>query len=259
MGRSIVKFSAPPSSQDPKKYAQDGWSQFKDAVVGKKIQGVERYGKHLWVQMEGRAWHIHLCSTGWFLPAEEVPGEVDIVYKSFLHSVKEGDIRVKVHLSDGQVWNYHDSRTWGKWWVKPYNSMGDDPYIKNLGPDWLREMQNAREAMIALQTERKLKTVLCDQYVTAGLGNYLSCEAAFYAGLHPHTPYDLLTNQVRHRLCDSIGVVIAEALMSKNHDHWMVFDRKGEDCKQCGTSINYVKDSDGDRGSYFCSECQPPR
>lgn len=261
-GRKVTAFRAPPSSPNPtRKYPQDGWTVFSRALHDHRITGLDRHGKHLWIQLEGsQAWHIHLNSTGWFMPRNDqakAATKTDPIHENFLHPIDDRHVRMYFLFDDGQAWNYFDSRTWGKWWIKPYAQLTDDPYMKGLGPDWLRQPIEAEEALRESQARKSLKDVLTDQTIAAGIGNYLACEAAFRAGQHPHKSYRKITQKGRERLGEAIEDLLRESAKSNDHSHWCVFDRKGEPCRKCGAKIVYAKDGHSKRGSYFCSECQP--
>ena len=254
VGKKVVKFRSPfLNASDPKKYAQDGWPAFLLAVLDAEIKSIDRIGKHLWVQYESCAWQIHLGGTGWFVP--------DGVTKSnFIHSVNPNTVRVKILFDSGEKWDYHDSRTWGKWWIKPYQAMMDDPYFQGYGPDWIRDPNLAAKALINVRSRRFVKDVLCDQKLTAGIGNYLSCEILHRAGIHPHTRFHRVGNEDRQNLAVWAEVFIRECMKKEDHAHWRVFQRGNKHCLTCrGDLIQYVKDVGGSRGSYFCSRCQPRR
>jgi len=252
VGKRIVKFRSPYlNASDPKKYAQDGWSTFVFAVRDAKILSIDRIGKHLCVQYGGFAWQIHLGGTGWF-----VPHGVNV--SNFIHSVSPNTVRVKLVFDRGESWDYHDSRTWGKWWIKPYEAMLEDPYFQSYGPDWIRDPNLAKEALIGSRSKRFAKDVLCDQKLTAGIGNYLSCEILHRAGIHPHTRFHRIGNEDRQSLAAWAEVFVQECMKKEDHAHWKVFLKKGDKCMSCNKGeILYVKDVGGSRGSYFCSQCQP--
>jgi len=177
-GRKVIKFSAPPESPNPKRYAggEQEWRKFSQVVRSHRIIGVERFAKHLWIQLEqGHAWHVHLSSTGWFLPTRQDQMEkAGILHENFMHSISSRNIRVKVHLDDDTVWHYHDPRTWGKWRLRKGDAPEDSKIFESYGPDWLKQAALASVALVNHKVTSKvtLKEVLCDQNVTAGLGNY---------------------------------------------------------------------------------------
>ena len=252
VGKKIVKFRAPYlNATNTKKYAQDGWSAFLLAVLDTKIKSIDRIGKHLWVQYEGYAWQIHLGGTGWFTPD-------GVTQSNFIHSVSLNTVRVKILFDSGEKWDYHDSRTWGKWWIKPYRFMMEDPYFQEYGPDWIRNPIVAANALIRSKSRRFVKDVLCDQKLTAGIGNYLSCEILHRAGIHPHTRFHCISNEDRQNLAACAEAFVQECMKKEDHAHWKVFLRKGKKCMTCHTGeVTYVQDGRASRGSYFCLRCQP--
>ena len=125
---------------------------------------------------------------------------------------------VNQQLRDGQIWHYHDARTWGKWWMKTMESIEEDPYFESYGPDWLHNPQAAKRMLTEVrESSRKIKDVLCDQRVTAGLGNYLSCEALHRAFVHPHSKTNLLGREDMLRLTEGIETVLRESMKSSDH------------------------------------------
>ena len=170
-------------------------------MQGANINKIQRVGKHLWVQFNDGAWQIHLGGTGWFTPAQ-------VGKDNFIHSVSEKTVRVMVFFDNGDQWDYHDSRTWGKWWIKPYADIKQDPYFQGYGPDWLNEQFKATIALIRHVSRRSVKNVLCDQKVAAGIGNYISCEVLHLAGIHPHETYDKVNREARVVLTKHIRVKV---------------------------------------------------
>lgn len=244
--------------------------------------GINRLGKNLFVQLEGEwkavgqvhdsylvqyatpLWHIHLSSTGWILPFNEeakAAGRVDPIHANFLHSVNAENIRLKIHFEDGQVWSYHDSRTWGRWQIlegSEWDPRGYEPY-NQYGPDVLLEPKRAMEVLAGLSGSRRtIKDILTDQYVVAGLGNYLACEITHRAGIYPLRPWDSLKELDRRMLGIQMDLVLRDSLTHNDHSYWRVFKRMGRKCGSCGMAeIKYVKDSpSANRGSYYCPVCQ---
>lgn len=263
IGRTVVKFTALKSVENPVRVVKnsEGFGNFSRGVRGKQIMGIERLGKALWIQLEdGHGWHIHLNSTGWLMPGNDRALALTEVsrQKTFLHSMGPKSLRISIHFDDGQIWDWYDARMWGEWNLYPGYKMRDCPYFQSYGPDWLAEPNKAKMALYVTQTRRTLKDVLCDQHITAGIGNYMACEIAFRCELHPHTRWNTLTMEQR----DKVGVECAHfarfCAYSQNN-HWYVFKRKDEPCLICGTLIGYTKDRGDARGSYFCGTCQEYR
>ena len=258
-GRRIERFTAPTTSPRPRKYAQGDWEEFTRRVKAGKLGRIERVGKNLWIPIEETeyAWHIHLSSTGWFVPgndlARDSAGEILMNPEAFLH--KMGTVRVRVYLTDGQVWDYHDPRTWGKWFIRRGRVPKDDEYFGRYGPDWLDEPVEAGQALLTCKSRSTVKVVLTNQQVTAGIGNYLACEIAARAGVLPHRKWSDLGEAEKESVRAATIRMLDESMRSSNHDHWRVFKR--ERCSiHPTTSIRYRKDGGGSRGSYWCPTCQ---
>jgi len=263
-GRTIVKFTAPSSYPNSKKFAVNGWDRFSRFVRAGPLIKFDRLGKNIWIRLstEGLAWHIHLGSTGWF-----IPGNKQAVWLSrytplmdpaeFIHSVNEKGRRLSIVFDDGQRWDYIDPRTWGKWYLRQGNEIRDNEYFKGFGPDWLYESYDATKVLLAYKSQRNMKAVLCDQSITAGLGNYMACEIAWHAGIHPHSSWNEIEREKRRYLMRQILAFVDVCMANNNHDHWKIFKKKDEECEKCRGQIKYLKDKGGSRGSYFCELCQP--
>jgi len=258
--RTISKFSAPEGSPNPTKYAKDGWTDFSKHVRSAEIVKVYRLGKNIWVGLNTEpetAWHIHLGSTGWFLPHNQLARDlctVDGVHSNFLHPVNPATVRVRVHFDDGQIWDYHDSRTWGNWKIREGATPRDEKYFQELGPDWLDESAMASMALMSCNQKRHATLVLQDQHVAAGVGHYLANESLWMARVHPHKKWHLLSEERKILVCQCVVRTIRMAALSNNHNHWAVFQRKGLPCPDCGTKIKRAVQ--GNRGDYYCYKCQ---
>lgn len=240
-----------------------GWDNFIAKVYERPITGIQRLGKALWLELEEKdGWYIHLNSTGWLMPGNKEAAsktEVNPIYENFLHGISEKSIRIRLWFDDGQVWNWHDARMWGEWDIRQGKVMRDDPYFAAYGPDWLDQQEEAKQALRELKARKRTKDVLCDQGITAGLGNYLACEICHRAKVHPFREWNSLTEDEKEEICKKTSKMLTDSIGSTNHDHWMVFKRAGYSCFQCGELIDYQKDGKdgkGSRGSYYCPSCQ---
>ena len=151
------------------------------------------------------------------------------------------------------------------------------PYLKNLGPDILDKNTDQQLIISKLKSKqawnRQLSSVLLDQSVISGLGNYLRSEILFFAGLvHTKKPSDLDINQIIKlaiimkniavRACKQKGKTIDLDYFKKefgnvnnfNNIKHMVFGRKGFPCFKCGKKI--LKLIVASRRVYICPICQ---
>jgi formamidopyrimidine-DNA glycosylase len=119
------------------------------------------------------------------------------------------------------------------------------------------------------QHHRRLKPLLLDQRIIAGLGNIYTDEALFRAGLHPLTGSDRLRPPQIAALHAAIRSVLREAIRYQGttfdrayagggmQQQLAVYGRKGQPCPNCGAAVQYARL--GQRGTHFCPRCQPRR
>jgi endonuclease-8 len=151
------------------------------------------------------------------------------------------------------------------------------PYLSRLGVDLLEKTLRpaALEALLedARFARRHLGGLLLDQGFLCGVGNYLRSEILFVAGLDPARRPSELSEQERTAFARSAlrigrrayrqrGVTNDPAIVRKmrarklprsRYRHF-VFDRDGEPCHRCGTSVR--KSQVAGRRLFSCPRCQ---
>jgi formamidopyrimidine-DNA glycosylase len=136
---------------------------------------------------------------------------------------------------------------------------GPDALDPALTPARLSERLRARP-------NARLKPVLLDQTVIAGLGNIYVDEALYSARLHPlRTPGSLTPDETARLLAgirDALehglsqgGFTILNGRARPLDGYPRVHGLAGAPCPACGTPI--VKTVVGGRGTYLCPACQP--
>ncbi len=116
----------------------------------------------------------------------------------------------------------------------------------------------------------KIKSVLLDQCICAGVGNIYSDEALFHAGIRPTRRANTLKTdeifklllamkQVLRKGIDECGTTVSDYKRtdgkSGNFQNFLyVYDREGEPCKKCGKTIVLTKI--GNRSTRYCPKCQ---
>ncbi|MCF8032891.1 MAG: bifunctional DNA-formamidopyrimidine glycosylase/DNA-(apurinic or apyrimidinic site) lyase [Desulfarculaceae bacterium] len=226
-------------------------------IRGREIERLERHGKLLMLKMAGSGvWAIHLGMTGQVILAETKP------------KVKHVHITVGFD-DDGPNLYFRDPRQFGFMaWCPDRASLEAGP-LANMGPDALGMDQ-------ALFLERlsgrggKLKSLLLDQRVLAGVGNIYADESLHRAGLNPLSrPCDLSQEQLCN-LHDHLQETLNEALArggssvsnfvdahgrpgTFQHAH-RVYKRGGQPCPACGAPIERIVVAG--RSTHFCPHCQ---
>ena len=137
-----------------------------------------------------------------------------------------------------------------------------------LGPEAL-DMD--RKTFVALlRTNRPIKALLLDQSRIAGLGNIYADESLWAACIHPARAGSSLTAAEAATLLRQIKIVLRRAIraggttfsdfrnahgeMGRFRDRLKVYDRRGQPCPRCGTTIERLVVAG--RGTHVCPRCQ---
>lgn len=145
---------------------------FKDKVTGKKILKAERRAKNVLIHLTGGYTVIaHMKMTGHF-----VYGRPD-----YPHT------HLKFELDNGEALALSDMRKFAKVTLVRTTELEKCLHLERLGPEPLA--RNFQFAIFNFQLNKrpkgKIKQVLMDQSVIAGIGNIYSDEILWRAGVHP--------------------------------------------------------------------------
>ena len=238
-----------------------GARDFTAALTGRRVVGVRRRGKYLWLPLDsGDALLAHLGMSGQFLmlDAAEPPGP---------------HLRVRFEFDDtGPQLRFVDQRTFGGLAV----SIGGadlPPEIAHIGVDIFDDSFDDEVFHAHLRRRHTgLKRALLDQSLISGVGNIYADEALWRAKLHYARATETMRRPDTRRLLDGVRDVMGSALDQggTSFDSLYVnvngesgyFDRSlavygqgGEPCPRCGTPIR--RESFMNRSSYLCPHCQP--
>lgn len=177
------------------------FKKFKRKIIGEKVIKVERRAKNILIHISGgNTILIHLKMTGHLLFGEYrkvasskkkvgrkiqwVPkdtGPLNDPYNRFIHVV--------FTFSDGKHLTFCDSRKFGKVTIIPTLDLQKTLHLKNIGPEPLEKVFTfARfKERLFLKPNGKVKTILMDQSIIAGIGNIYSDEMLWSAGIQPES------------------------------------------------------------------------
>ena len=218
-------------------------------LQGRRIAGVERYGKFILVPLVGGGYLVvHLGMTG-----------------RLLLGARPGKHTHAIFTLDRGVLLYDDSRQFGS--VQFSDEIPER--VKKLGPDPLEVALPDFAAALARRKTR-IKALLLDQRFLRGVGNIYADEALFRAGIHPLAISARLRGERARRLRLEIVAVLTEAIAaggSSISDYvdaegragffqtsHRVYQRTGQPCPACGTAIRRILVAQ--RSSHFCPACQ---
>jgi formamidopyrimidine-DNA glycosylase len=230
---------------------------FRELLRDRPVLGVGRRAKYLLVRLDrDESLVVHLRMTGQ-LTLQNASTEPD----SHTHVV--------LRLDDGRQLFFRDTRKFGRLWL--LDSEGLQVLEQKLGPEPLDEALTAEEFRTLLRRRKgRLKPLLLDQKLIAGLGNIYVDEALWLARLHPLRVVTSLDDADIDRLHDAIREVLANAIDRRgtsfsdyrdatgepgsNQDFLNVYERKGQPCPRCGTPIERTLVAQ--RGTHLCPTCQ---
>jgi formamidopyrimidine-DNA glycosylase len=236
-----------------------GAADFEGALKGRRITGIDRRGKYLWLALDsGDALLGHLGMSGQLLVKEpSVP--------------PESHLRVVLDLASGRQLRFVDQRTFGGLAVSRGGAVLP-PEIDHIARDPLDPAFDPEQFRIAIRRRRTgIKRALLDQTLVSGIGNIYADEALWAAGLHYARPTETLRRAEVARLLAEVQSVMRRALAEggTSFDALYVnvngesgyFDRSlsvygqaGRECERCGAEIR--RDSFMNRSSFTCPRCQ---
>jgi formamidopyrimidine-DNA glycosylase len=226
-----------------------GYRRLERRIPGRTILGVRRHGKHILIELSGGSFlTIHLGMTGRLL-ANGKPG-------AFTRAVFELDSGALI---------YDDVRQFGR--IGLHDSLPD--WIRRLGPDALSV--SCEDFLAALRRRKaRMKPLLLNQQILAGLGNIYADEALFAACIHPHALASRLSRgraqvlyaairDILQRAIDSRGSSIADYVDADGREgsfqsEHKVYQRAGEPCERCGSRIRRIIMAQ--RSTHYCPHCQ---
>ncbi|MEA5154345.1 DNA-formamidopyrimidine glycosylase family protein [Raineyella sp.] len=226
------------------------------ALAGKRITEVGRRGKFLLIGCEDLHLAVHLARAGWLRWHTTNPKT----------PVRPGrsPLALRVVLDDGASFDVTEAGT--KKGVAAYVTADPEslPEIATLGPEAGGLSVEDLAAILAGSSSR-LKTVLTQQSVMAGLGNGFSDDILHAARLSPYATARTLDAEEVTRLHAAIAEVLGRAaaalagqrldrIKDVKHAGYRVHARTGLPCPVCGTDIAEV--SFAEKSLQYCPSCQ---
>jgi formamidopyrimidine-DNA glycosylase len=226
---------------------------FRELLRDRLITGVDRRAKYLIIRLDrGESLVVHLRMTG-RLTIEDDAAEPD------------PHTHVVLRLDGGGQLFFRDTRKFGRIWL--LDAEGLRVLQQHLGPEPLDEALTAEEWRTLLRRRKgRLKPLLLDQKLIAGLGNIYVDEALHRANIHPTLPANAVRGADLVRLHEAIGWALERGIEQGGAKivHQKAYPRdgfpaahgrEGEPCLACGGDI--AKTRVGGRGTYLCPTCQP--
>jgi formamidopyrimidine-DNA glycosylase len=235
--------------------------KFQEIVVGKTILKVRRKGKNIIFDLEDD-WSclIHLKLTGRILL-----GEDDFISQ-------DPYIHFKLELSDNTYLALSDLRKFAKIILakteeiealEEIKKIGLEPMAKNFTFEAFQKLLNKKRS-------GKIKEILMDQNIIAGIGNIYANEILWQAKINPLLDIKSLTLKEKKKIYKAIKEILSAAIKLRGSTiaDEMYRDTKGkvgdygkmlkvyqqERCSRCGMPIKRVVQKG--RSTFYCPQCQ---
>ena len=250
------------------------FKKLKGKIEGKKIKKIWRRGKNILFDLsENKTLLIHQKLTGHLLFGKWHKQNNKWQPPSGFLSEK---INTYIHLlftfNNGQMLALSDLRKFAKAELWDRKTLKESEEIKNLGPEPLEKSFTLEKFKTCLIRKKgKIKEVLMDQTVIAGIGNIYSDEILWEAKIHPFKEVSKLSKLEINRIYQAIKKILSLAIKLQGESisdfrrlsgekgfydqARKVYRREGENCRRCQTKIKRIKLAG--RSAHFCPKCQP--
>lgn len=249
VGRTVTRVDV--ASLTVLKTVSPSWTQ----LHGREVTGAARHGKHLDLECGELHLIVHLARAGWLRWSDSLPPAPPKQGK--------GPLALRVHL-DGPGFDLTEAGTKKGLAVWIVREPAEVPSIARLGVDAMELDTAALRELLSGRTAR-LKTVLTDQSVIAGIGNAYSDEILHTARLSPYATAGRLSDEAVDRLAEAVHEVLSGAversvgqsaarLKGEKRSGLRVHGRAGLPCPVCGDTVREV--SFADKALQYCPTCQ---
>ena len=251
-----------------KKYFEN----FKREITGEKFISAERRGKNVLIHLSGgKTILIHMKMTGHLLYGKYAwknkkwKSEEKLLSDSFNQF-----IHLIFTLSNGKHLAFSDMRKFAKVILFETGERDSVTDLSLLGPEPLDNLSlQTFKKQLFKKPSGKIKTVLMDQSVIAGIGNIYSDEMLWQAGVHPERKVASLKDGEIKRMWKAVDTILNSSIKmggDSMSDYRNIYGQKGnfqnahkvyrrtkEKCSRPGCGGTITRKVIGGRSSHFCN------
>lgn len=250
-------------------------SAFPKDLIGEKILSAQRRAKNILIYLSNnKVLLIHQKMTGHLLIGKwRVQGAriIPLEPKAVVSDPYNGFIHLILTLDDGRMIALSDLRKFAKVILGSKEQIEGLVELTKLGPDALSPNLTLIDFIkIITRQTRKIKQVLMDPFVIAGIGNIYSDDILWRAQVHPERKaYELSSIELK-RIYVSLRIILKKAVKLRGTStsdfrdtsgkeggytqYRLVYQREGKPCSRCKTVIKRIPV--GGRSAHFCPRCQ---
>ncbi len=260
------------------------FKHFKKEVLHKKVMSVERRAKNILINLSGNATIlVHMKMTGHLLygrynfspQLKKDPWEP--IEPESLKDPFNRHVHMMLCFNNSHNLALSDVRTFAKVTLINSELLHESLHLNRIGPEPLEKDFTFKrfDARIDLRPKGKVKQVLMDQGIIAGIGNIYADESLWRAGIHPLELVKNIRLVKRKTLFDAVKKTLSRGInfggdstsdyrnvngeKGEFHEKHRAYQRTGEGCGKpgCGGIIQRIVL--GGRGTHFCDRHQTLR
>jgi len=236
------------------------FANFKKAVKGRTITHVTRRAKNVLIHLSGNLTIlVHMKMTGHLLYGDYDRSDP---YNRFIHFI--------LYLSNGKNIELSDARKFAKITLLETDTLHESEHLQELGPEPLEKsftFSKFKERLFS-RLHKKIKPVLTDQRIVAGIGNIYADESLWRAGIHPEEIVKKISPVRLRMLFNAIKSLLASGVdfggdsmsdyrnihgtRGKFQEQHQAYKRTGKRCLRKGCGGFICRSVVAGRGTHFC-------
>ena len=210
-------------------------AQVRRALLGRRVRGVGRHGKHLWLELDRRPWPcFHFGMAGGFhAPRARAVRLVSAGKRETGDAWPPRFAKLRLTFDDGGELVMTDARRLGR--IRLRADPRAEPPVSELGFDALLGLPAPpRFADLLAGRSAPIKALLLDQSFAAGVGNWIADEVLYQARIAPRRRAHSLSRDEARRLRTALRSVVATAVAARADSDrfprsWLFHHRWGRD------------------------------
>lgn len=235
---------------------------FRKNIKNKKIKSIERQAKNILINLsDNKTILIHMKMTG-----------------HLLFNNKDKFVHVIFTFSNSDFLAFSDMRKFGKITLlhpegkgTSYGANTKSNYLAHLGPEPLEKNFTSKKLEVRLKRKPngKIKTVLMDQAIIAGIGNIYSDEILWQAGVHPERKIAKIKEIEFKKIFKAMQKILIKSIKAGGDSmsdyinvsgekgefqfYHQAYRRTGKKCKKRGCKGIIKRKIINSRSAHFCS------
>ena len=233
---------------------------FKKEILGKKILSVERRAKNILINISGgHTILVHMKMTG------------HLMYGNYKKDPINRFIHFTISFNNGEKLYFSDTRKFGKITLLNTKTAHETKHLNNIGPEPLEKNFTLEKLTEQLNKKPngKIKTVLMNQSVIAGIGNIYSDEILWRARVNPERQVSKIKEKEIKLIFKAIKETLKKGidfggdsmsdyrnihgLPGKFQLHHEAYRRTGEKCRKPKCKGIIQRKMINGRSAHFCS------